>query len=145
MEPTPTWVRALGIDHGDARIGLAISDDLGFLAHPLETVSNKNTETAITRIVQIVEDRKIEDLVVGLPLRMDGSEGDAVKKVRAFSARLRSRLPESVRFHEMDETYTTVTAYQKMRESGRKAKQAKPVIDQAAAVEILQAWLDGRG
>lgn len=140
---TPT-VRALGIDHGTARIGLAISDEIGFLAHPLETVPAADQGRAIARIVELVKARKIEDLIVGLPLHLDGGEGEAAARVRAFVDQMRPLLPAEVAIHEVDESMTTVTAYEKLRASGKKAKRAKPVIDQAAAVEILQSWLDGR-
>lgn len=137
-------VRALGVDHGSARIGLAVSDELGFLAHPLETVPAADEERALARIAEIVAARRIEDLVIGLPLHLDGGEGKAVAKVRTFAERLRPRLPAAIRIHEVDETLTTATAYEKLRAAGKSARRAKPVIDQAAAVEILQAWLDGR-
>lgn len=123
---------------------MAVSDDLGFLAHPLETVPAADPDRAIARIAELVALRSIEDLVVGLPLHMDGGEGEAAARVRAFVARLRPQLPETVRYHEIDETLTTAIAYEKLRAAGKKAKKAKPVIDQAAAVEILQAWLDAR-
>lgn len=140
----PPLVRALGIDHGTARIGVAVSDELGLLAHPLETVPAADPEHALARLAEIVAVRRIEDVVVGLPFRLDGGEGEAAARVRAFVARLRPLLPETVTVHEIDETLTTVTAYEKLREAGKKAKRAKPIIDQAAAVEILQSWLDAR-
>ncbi len=141
---TPPLLRALGVDHGTVRIGVAVSDDLGFLAHPLETVPGADPDQAINRIVELVASRHIEHVVVGLPLHLDGREGDAVRRVRAFLAKLRSRLPESVAIHEVDETLTTSIAYEKLGAAGKKKHQAKPIIDQAAAVEILQSWLDAR-
>ncbi len=137
-------IRALGLDHGTARIGVAVSDDLGFLAHPLETVPAADSDRAIARLAEIVALRRIEDLVVGLPLRLDGGEGEAAARVRAFVAKLRPELPATIRCHEVDETFTTVVAQEKLRAAGRNAKNSKSIIDQAAAVEILQAWLDAR-
>lgn len=137
-------VRALGIDYGTARIGVAVSDDLGFLAHPLETVSAADPDRAVARLAELTGLRKIEDLVVGLPLHLDGGEGEAVARVRAFVAKLLPQLPATIRYHEVDETYTTVVAQEKLRAAGRNAKNSKGIIDQAAAVEILQAWLDAR-
>lgn len=142
MASSDSFVRALGIDYGTVRIGLAISDDLGFLAHPLETVHAVDTRAATARIADIVANRQIEDIVLGLPLHLDGREGAAVEKVRNFAKQLRPLLPDSIRYHEVDETCTTALAYEKLRAAGKKAKRAKPIIDQAAAVEILQAWLD---
>ncbi len=137
-------VRALGIDHGTVRIGVAVADEIGLLAHPLETIPAADESRALARIAQLVESRAIADLVIGLPLHLDGGEGEAAARVRAFIAKLRPLLPEGLAIHEIDETLSTATAYEKLRSAGRKAKQAKPIIDQAAAVEILQAWLDAR-
>lgn len=123
---------------------MAVSDELGFLAHPLETVPAADPDRAIARIAELVALRKIEDLVVGLPLHMDGGEGEAAARVRAFVAKLKPQLPETMRYHEIDETYTTVSAMAKLHAAGRNAKNSKKIIDQAAAVEILQAWLDAR-
>ena len=130
---------ALGIDHGDARIGIAATDDFGILAHPVETIDCKKVE-AVERIVQLVQLRGIRTLVVGLPLRMDGSEGDAAAKVRAFASQLHERIG-TVPLVFVDETLTTSSAAAKLREAGRNARKQKPVIDQAAAVEILNLWM----
>lgn len=130
---------ALGIDHGDARIGVAATDDFGILAHPVETIDRAKTDP-VSRIAELVERRKIRTLVVGLPLRMDGSEGESAAKVRAFADLLRERLP-SIPLVFVDESLTTAAAAAKLREAGRKAKQQKSVIDQAAAVEILTSWM----
>ncbi len=138
------WVRALGIDYGTVRIGLAASDDLGFLAHPLETVPAGDFGAAAERIRAVVEERRVEDVVLGLPLRSDGSEGEAVGRVRHFRKRLERVLPAHIRWHEVDEFFTTVDAMEKLHAAGRNTRNSRPVIDQAAAVEILQRWLDGR-
>ncbi|MDF1849783.1 MAG: Holliday junction resolvase RuvX [Verrucomicrobiales bacterium] len=136
------WVKALGIDYGDARIGLAVSDDLGMLAHPLKTVAGHDQETAAVEICEVVSVRGIEDMIVGLPLRSDGTEGDAVAKVRRFLKVLVPRLPETIRIHEVDESFTTQVAMEKLHAVGRTEKNTRHMIDQAAAVEILQTWLD---
>ncbi len=130
---------ALGIDHGGARIGIAATDDFGILAHPVETIDCKKVD-AIERIAQLVQLRGIRTLVVGLPLRMDGSEGDAATKVRAFASQLHERIG-TVPMVFVDETLTTTSAAAKLREAGRKARQQKSVIDQAAAIEILNLWM----
>lgn len=133
-------VRALGIDYGTVRVGLAASDEIGLLAHPLEAVSPAD---APRRIAEIVEQRRIDDIVIGLPLHTDGREGDAVEKARRFANEVKRALDRPVRWHEVDERYTTEDALVKLRQAGRNAKKAKSIIDQAAAVEILQRWLDG--
>ena len=131
---------ALGIDHGDARIGIAATDDFGILAHPVETI-DVNKGSTIERIAQLAEMRKIRTLVVGLPIRMDGSEGTSAAKVRAFAGLLHERLP-ALPLIFVDETLTTSTAAAKLREAGRSAKKQKGIIDQAAAVEILNLWMN---
>lgn len=132
----------LGIDFGDARIGLAISDELRMLAHPLETVPGADWAAAIARIAEVAAERRVETLVIGLPLRMDGSEGRAVERVRKFAKQLAAALSDAVSIVEVDERLTTVSAMEKMRASGRTAKNSRSEIDQAAAVEILQDYLD---
>jgi len=131
---------ALAIDLGDARIGIAASDDMGIMAHPVETIERSRTDP-LERIVALVAQRRIRTLVLGLPLRSDGTEGDAAAKARAFGERLAARLPD-LPLHLVDESFTTLSAAGKLREAGKKARQQKSVIDQAAAVEILNAWMD---
>ena len=94
----------------------------------------------IDRIALLATMRKIQTLVVGLPVRMDGSEGTSAAKVRSFAEKIRERLP-AIPLLFIDETLTTSTAAAKLREAGRNAKQQKSVIDQAAAVEILNSWM----
>ncbi len=130
---------ALGIDHGDARIGIAATDDFGILAHPVETIDCARTD-AIGRIVLLTEMCGIRTLVLGLPLRMDGSEGTSAAKVRTFAELLQARLPD-IPLVFVDEALTTSSATAKLREAGRNARQQKAVIDQAAAVEILNLWM----
>ncbi len=134
--------RALGIDHGDARFGVAISDELGMLAHPLETIVVKETEP-LRRIVEIVGEKTIGTIVLGLPKNMDGSSGPATEKVRAFAAQLRAQLP-ACKVVLWDERLTTVAAQKSLQAAGRTAKQSRSVIDQAAAQLILQGWLDSQ-
>jgi putative Holliday junction resolvase len=134
---------ALGIDHGDARIGIAATDDFGILAHPVETIDRARVEP-VERIAQLVTQRRIQTLVIGLPLRMDGSEGSSAEKTRAFAYKLQARLPD-LPLVFVDETLTTSAAAGKLRAAGKKAKQQKGLIDQAAAVEILNSWMEGGG
>ena len=138
-------MKALGIDYGEARIGVAVTDDLGMMAHPVETVSNKDPNRPATeRIAEIATERKVTHLIIGLPLRMDGSEGTAAEKVRKFVEKLRPALAPSIVIEEVDERLSTVEAQRQLHASGKTAKSSKPVIDQAAAVVILQDWLDAR-
>ena len=136
--------RILGIDHGEARIGLAISDELGMLAHPLETVPGRDTKAAIERVVEIVREKNVDTIVLGLPLRMDGSAGTAVEKVRSFAKALTKCLPDNVSLIESDERLTTIAAWEKLHAAGRTEKNSRHLIDQAAAIEILQDYLDSQ-
>ena len=128
----------LAIDYGDARIGVAATDEFAIAAHAVETV--KNDEAAVARLVELIKGRRVQTVVMGLPLRMDRSEGTSAEKVRAFAARLQQEIPElPLQFH--DESFTTQTAAEKLRQGGKNAKQQKAIIDQAAALEILNDYL----
>jgi putative holliday junction resolvase len=128
----------LGIDHGEARVGLAITDPVGIMAHPLETIHVKTTPP-IERIKTLVKERQVKQLVLGLPIRMDGTEGSAAEKIRTFGEELTKAI--DLPLHYIDETLTTVAAAEKLHQAGKNAKKQKSIIDQAAAVEILSSWL----
>ena len=131
---------ALGIDFGQARIGIAATDPCGILAHPVESIHLSKTEP-LGRIAELVAQKGIRSLVLGLPLRLDGTEGSACEKVRAFGRKLSARFPELPLIY-VDEFLTTTVAQEKLHRAGKKAKDFKPIIDQAAAVEILNTWLE---
>jgi putative Holliday junction resolvase len=129
----------VGIDPGDARIGVAVSDPTGFLATPLETVRRGKGD--LRRIERLVADAEAVEVVVGLPRSLSGSEGPAAAKARDFAARLARRIaPVPVRL--CDERLTTVSAESILREQGRSGARRRAVVDQAAAVLILQTALD---
>jgi putative Holliday junction resolvase len=132
--------RALGIDHGDARFGIAISDELGMLAHPLETIAVRETDP-LARVLKIVAEKSIGIIVLGLPKNMDGTTGAAAEKVRAFAEKLRAA---GCTVRLWDERLSTVAAQRNLHEAGRNAKTSRAVIDQAAAQIILQGWLDSQ-
>lgn len=132
--------RILGIDHGDVRIGIAMSDETEFLASPLTTV--QNGKGAVDAIVELIEEYGVEKIVIGLPLNMDGSFGPATEKVRKFSTKLAKKT--AVPIIESDERLTTVTAHHNLREAGLDGRQRKGVVDMAAAQVILQDWLDAQ-
>jgi putative Holliday junction resolvase len=134
-------IRSIGIDHGDARIGVAISDELGMLAHPLETIHLEKGDP-FPRIKEIVESKKIGMIVLGLPRNMDGTYGPAAEKVRAFAELLKASVPCPVKL--WDERMTTKAAQRSLHAAGRNTKQSRAVIDQAAAQLILQGWLDSQ-
>ncbi|MFF3513696.1 MULTISPECIES: Holliday junction resolvase RuvX [unclassified Streptomyces] len=133
--------RRLAIDVGDARIGVASCDPDGILATPVETVPGRDVPAAQRRLKQLVEEYEPIEVVVGLPRSLKGGEGPAAVKVRGFTQELaRSIAPVPVRL--VDERMTTVTAGQGLRASGVKSKKGRSVIDQAAAVIILQQALE---
>jgi putative Holliday junction resolvase len=129
----------LGLDPGDARIGVARSDPSGFLATPLETVRRGKGDLA--RIARLVRDEGAVEVVVGLPRSLSGREGPAAAKVRQFAQRLAVRVaPVPVRLQ--DERLTTVSAEAMLRDRGKRGAERRAVVDQAAAVLILQHALD---
>jgi putative Holliday junction resolvase len=129
----------LGVDPGDARIGVASSDPTGFLATPVETVRRGRGD--LRRLGQLVEELEAVEVVVGLPRSLSGAEGPAAVKVREFAARLARRVaPVPVRL--CDERLTTVSAESILRDQGRRGAKRRAVVDQAAAVLILQTALD---
>jgi putative Holliday junction resolvase len=129
----------VGIDPGDARIGVAVSDPTGFLATPLETVRRGKGD--LRRIERLVAEAEAVEVVVGLPRSLSGAEGPAAAKVREFAAGLARRIaPVPVRL--CDERLTTVSAESILREQGRSGARRRAVVDQAAAVLILQTALD---
>ncbi len=134
--------RALGIDLGEARIGVAVSDELGMLAHPVETIVVKETADPLGRVVQLATEKDVGHVIIGLPKNMDGTTGPAAEKVRAFADQLREKLSCPVRL--WDERLTTVAAQRYLHDAGRNAKQSRAVIDQVAAQIILQGWLDAQ-
>lgn len=129
----------LGLDPGDARIGVARSDPSGFLATPLETVRRSRGDLA--RLAEIVVEEEAVEVVVGLPRSLSGTEGPAAAKVRVFAGRLARRIaPVPVRL--CDERLTTVSAEAMLRDRGRSGAKRRAVVDMAAAVVILQNALD---
>jgi putative Holliday junction resolvase len=129
----------LGIDPGDVRIGVASSDPSGILATPVETVQRGVGD--LHRIAALVEELGAVRIYVGLPRSMSGGEGPAAGKVRAFARDLSARVqPVPVRL--CDERLSTVTAEGQLRAQGRKGKKRRAVVDQAAAVVILQGALE---
>lgn len=129
----------LGVDPGDARIGVACSDPAGVLATPVETVRRGRGDLA--RLTELTRAREAIEVVVGLPRSLSGGEGPAATKVRSFAARLARRVhPVPVRL--CDERMTTVSAESVLREQGRSGRRRREVVDQQAAVLILQHALD---
>lgn len=130
--------RIMAVDLGTVRTGVAVSDELGMLAQPWKTLPGG--EAALEAVVSAVGELKPVRVLVGLPRNMDGSYGPAAEGARAFAEQLKSRVPCPVDL--WDERLTTVSAQRALRESGRKARDQRGVVDQVAAQFLLQSWLD---
>ena len=139
MSSLPIRRRILGVDFGRARIGIAVSDELGLLAHPVTTIPT--SREAAKQIADIVREKNAERVVIGLPRHMNGSEGEAAGEALAFAEKLRKLLPCEV--VTWDERLTTIAANRALREGGRKTRDSRNVVDQVAAQMILQGYLDG--
>ena len=134
--------RVLGIDYGERRIGLALSDPTGTVATPLRVIQVQNPGGVVRDILACVQEYKVDRLVVGLPLRMDGSRGPAAEKAQAFADRLQETSPVPVVF--WDERFSTVTAQQALIEGGTRRNKRKEVVDKLAAQILLQHYLDAQ-
>lgn len=139
----------MGVDVGKVRVGVAVSDPDGILATPLVTVA-RDMDAApdavpgdIAELVRLAGEHEAVQIVVGLPLRLNGAEGPAAIDIRAYSDRL-SRAVGCVPIVLTDERMSTVVATRRLAERGVRGKRQRAVVDQAAAVEILQSWLDAQ-
>jgi putative pre-16S rRNA nuclease len=130
----------LALDLGRARIGVAISDELQLLAHPLETIEADSQATP--RLAQIIREKKIDHVVVGIPRQMNGQIGAAATEALRFVEKLRAILPCPV--VTWDERLTTVAAHRALRDAGKKTRDTRAYVDQVAAQMILQGYLDRR-
>ena len=134
--------RRLGVDVGSVRIGVAVSDPDGILATPVETVRRDKTDRHLRRLTQLVDELEAVE-VVGLPRTLADRTGPSSEDAIGLAEELARRVaPTPVRM--ADERLTTVTAQRSLREAGVRARGQKAMIDQAAAVGILQSWLDQR-
>jgi putative pre-16S rRNA nuclease len=130
----------LGLDFGRARIGVAISDELRLLAHPLETIPAN--ERSASRVAEIVREKQVDRVVAGIPRQMNGQIGPAATEVLEFVEKLRAMLPCPV--VTWDERLTTVAAHRALRDAGKKTRHTRTYVDQVAAQMILQSYLDRR-
>jgi putative Holliday junction resolvase len=134
--------RALGIDHGEKRVGLALSDEEGRIAHPLATLERRDHAKLIEQIADIAREREVTTFVVGLPLHLDGSEGASARRARRFAEKLGEKTAITVVL--WDERMTTALADRALAEAGVRAKSRKDKVDRVAAALLLQSWLDAR-
>ncbi len=135
-------MRVLGLDVGDVRIGVALSDDTATIAGGLPTLTRVGPRKDVRAVAALVREHEVEEVVVGLPRRLDGSLGPQAEKVQAFAAELRQTLRVPVQ--EWDERFTSVAATRTLIEGGVRRRDRKHSVDKVAAVLILQGFLDRR-
>lgn len=129
----------LGLDVGDVRIGVALSDELGVAAHPLCTLTRKNRKVDLLAIADLVAIHKIDRVIIGLPISLDGSIGTQAEKVQKFAQRLENVIDIPIEFQ--DESFTTAEAEDILRELNKDTKEQKELIDEVSAVIILNDYL----
>lgn len=134
--------RVLGVDFGQARIGVAVSDELGMLAHPLETIPAAGQTSALKRIAELAREKDVAQVVIGLPRHMNGDFGASANDVKQFADKLRPLLGCPIVM--WDERLSTTAAHRALRDAGQKTKRTRGVVDQVAAQIILQGYLDSR-
>ena len=134
-------MRILALDHGTVRIGVALSDELKMLAQPLEFIPAAPFADFLLRLKQLLTEKEVELVLVGMPRNMDGSYGSAALKVQEFVAVLKESI--TVPMRTWDERLTTVQAHRMLAEAGMKAKDRKGKVDRSAAAILLQSYLDG--
>jgi putative Holliday junction resolvase len=135
-------MRVLGIDHGQKRVGIALSDEDGRIAHPHETIARRDADALLESIAGIVREHGVEEIVVGLPLSLDGKEGASARRARRFAERLGEKTGLAVVL--WDERMSTLAADRALSESGMKSSARRQVVDRVAAALVLQTFLDAR-
>ena len=132
----------MGIDFGMARIGIALSDDTKFLASPFETYRRKNDKEDLQHIINIIKEKKVDEIVCGLPYNMQGEEQDIAQKTREFINNLLNIYSIKVEF--VDERLSSLMAEEMLKETERDWKKRKEKLDAVAASIILQDYLDSK-
>lgn len=135
-------MKILSVDYGDARTGIAVSDNSEFLASPVCTIKEWNADRLAEKIIQIAKEQNAGEIIVGLPVNMNGTKGPRAEKCEEFGKKLAelSQLPVAM----WDERSTTVTAHQILNTANVRGKNRKAVVDSVAAVIILESYLDYR-
>jgi putative Holliday junction resolvase len=136
-------MRTLALDHGTKRIGVAISDEMGMIALPLEFLDAHPLEEFLKRLKGIVDSKGVGEVLVGIPRNMNGTYGPAAEKAREFVGVLKSVLTIPVK--TWDERLTSVQANRFLIETGMRREKRKERVDQTAAAILLQSYLDSQG
>lgn len=132
-------MRIMAIDYGDARTGVAVSDATGLLAGFTTVIHSRKAEQVTEELCRLIEQHKVEELVMGFPRNMDGTEGPRAELYRAFAAGLEER--SGMQVNLWDERRTTIEAHQILHTGGKKMKQHKETVDAVAATLILEGYL----
>lgn len=135
-------MRAAAVDYGTVRVGLAVGDELGLLAHPRPFLDGRDPERVVRELAELAEQESIGVFLVGLPKTLDGREGVAARRARRFARRLAAAT--TARVVLVDERLSTTEAAQRLREQGLDSRAQRERIDSAAAAVLLQSWLDRR-
>jgi putative Holliday junction resolvase len=135
-------MRKLGVDPGQRRVGLALSDEDGELASPLTTLTRTDDAGVVRDLAQVAEQHAVDTIVIGLPLRMNGLEGPEAKRSRLLAKRLREHTQAKIVL--WDERMTTMAAERELRGAGLRGEKKRAQIDQAAATLLLQSYLDAQ-
>lgn len=135
-------MRALGLDVGSKTIGVAISDELGLAAHPVQVIARRGTVADVAKVSALIAEREISAVVVGLPLELSGAVGRRARRVRILIAALREALGAQVPVHEWDERFSTAAVERVLIDADLSRRRRKEVVDKQAAAYILQGWLD---
>lgn len=133
-------MRLMGLDVGEKTIGVAKSDELGLTAQGLEVIRRKSLEEDLNRLVELINEYEIEEIIVGLPKNMNGTIGPRAELIKDFSEDIKSKIEIPISF--WDERLTTVVAEKTLLEANVSRKKRKKVIDKIAAMLILQGYLD---
>ncbi|MFY9174556.1 MAG: Holliday junction resolvase RuvX [Peptococcia bacterium] len=133
-------MRIMGLDIGEKRIGIALSDPLGYTSQGLQTLERKDLQGDLQKIADLIKEWEVSKLVVGLPRNMNGTYGPATEKVKEFTSQLTELEPIEVIY--WDERLTTVAAQKTLIQGDMSRKKRKQVVDKIAAVLILQGYLD---
>lgn len=133
-------MKILGLDVGSKTIGMAITDDALIAAHPIGVIERAGSDSDVSKIQTLCEERSVTDIVIGMPFELSGKIGHRARRVRDFATVLRAKLP-ALKFHEQDERFSTAEATRVLLNADLSRDKRKGVIDQQAASIILSSWL----
>lgn len=134
-------MRKLGIDYGDSRVGIAITDELGVTAQGLETIHhNGNDKLVLKRLVELIEEYNVDTFVIGMPINMNGTKTERVEVTKGFIHKLKCRFPK-IQIETIDERLTTVAAHKTMNYLNINKNKKREIVDTISAVYILETYM----